>query len=210
MKNRELADVHRILVYKRTHNGDPNEDGVFGCNDCMRTVRDRDFDAVIGIGGITAEKYKINGKINWIGINPKETDEEEAARRARRRGKSDCKSKVNGKKQSDARMVVFDHFLAFWECGYFPPECNHPQMFGNSPKGPLLKKWPKLAKALLRDVRAPRMLDKNCRDEFSEALEILKLARGAPPSPTASAFATPIRIAGREPKVRVDQGGHRC
>ena len=58
------------LVYKRTHNGDPSQDGCFGVHDCMGRVRGYDFNAVIGIGGIGAEAKccGINGKINWIGI----------------------------------------------------------------------------------------------------------------------------------------------
>jgi hypothetical protein len=62
----------RVLVYKRTHNGDPDEYGVFGSRDCMGAVRDRDFDAVIGIGGVgdEPEKCGIAGKVNWIGIGP--------------------------------------------------------------------------------------------------------------------------------------------
>lgn len=58
------------LVYKRTHPGDPGEDGVFGNEGCMGRVRGYDFDAVIGVGGIGSEakSYRIDGKINWIGI----------------------------------------------------------------------------------------------------------------------------------------------
>jgi hypothetical protein len=47
-----IEDVKRILVYKRTHNGDPDQNGCFGAEDCMGMVRERHFDAVIGIGGI--------------------------------------------------------------------------------------------------------------------------------------------------------------
>lgn len=62
----------RILTYKRTHTGDPNPEGRFGINDCMGQVRDYDFDAVIGVGGIGSEpcSYGIDRKINWVGINP--------------------------------------------------------------------------------------------------------------------------------------------
>lgn len=37
----------------------------------MGQVRDYDFDAVIGVGGIGQEpkSYGIDGKINWVGIN---------------------------------------------------------------------------------------------------------------------------------------------
>ena len=45
----------RVLVYKRTHNGDPDTSGCFGVYDCMGAVRDWEFDAVIGVGGIGPE-----------------------------------------------------------------------------------------------------------------------------------------------------------
>ncbi len=63
----------RILTYKRTHIGDPDQDGRFGIYDCMGRVRDYAFDAVIGIGGIGQEpkNFGIDRKINWVGINPK-------------------------------------------------------------------------------------------------------------------------------------------
>ncbi len=62
----------RVLVYKRTHTGDPDETGTFGCNGCMGSVRGWDFDAVIGVGGIGAEpeSYGIARKVTWIGIGP--------------------------------------------------------------------------------------------------------------------------------------------
>lgn len=61
-----------VLIYKRTHTGDPNEDGIFGINDCMGKVRNRNYDAVIGIGGKRpcAGDEEIAFKINWIGITP--------------------------------------------------------------------------------------------------------------------------------------------
>ncbi len=31
-----LENRPKILVYKITHTGDPNESSLFGCNDCMR------------------------------------------------------------------------------------------------------------------------------------------------------------------------------
>jgi hypothetical protein len=60
----------RVLVYKRTHPGDPSEDGCFGVSDCMGAIRGWTFDAVIGVGGIGREprSHNIAGKINWIGI----------------------------------------------------------------------------------------------------------------------------------------------
>ncbi|MCA8002749.1 hypothetical protein [Burkholderia metallica] len=63
----------RILTYKRTHTGDPDCYGRFGINDCMGAVRNRHFDAVIGVGGIGAEQrsYGIAGKLTWIGVGPR-------------------------------------------------------------------------------------------------------------------------------------------
>ena len=66
----------RTLIYKRTHSGDPDpKTGVFGCNNCMGTVRGRGFDAVIGIGGISQEPVAegIAAKLTWIGIGKHET-----------------------------------------------------------------------------------------------------------------------------------------
>jgi hypothetical protein len=59
------------LVYKMTHSGDPNPDegcwGVPGC-DCMGTVREWDYDSVIGIAGRTWTGRA--GEIVWVGIGP--------------------------------------------------------------------------------------------------------------------------------------------
>lgn len=46
----------RILIYKRTHVGDPDDSGRFGLYNCMGRVRGYDFDAVIGVGGIGNEE----------------------------------------------------------------------------------------------------------------------------------------------------------
>jgi hypothetical protein len=58
----------------------------------MGSVRGRDFDAVIGVGGIgpEAQENGIAGKVNWIGIGPHKTV-------TRKRGPN----------------VTFDHFLNF-------------------------------------------------------------------------------------------------
>jgi hypothetical protein len=67
----------RTLIYKRTHNGDPDpETGVFGNHDCMGEVREWQFDAVIGIGGVGEEpqSHRIAGKLTWIGIGPQAID----------------------------------------------------------------------------------------------------------------------------------------
>lgn len=63
----------RVLIYKRTHIGDPDEMGIFGIQDCMGKIRNWKFDAVIGIGGKTTWKGHegIKYKINWVGLVPK-------------------------------------------------------------------------------------------------------------------------------------------
>jgi len=83
----------RVLVYKRTHNGDPDASGCFGAFDCMGDVRDREYDAVVGIGGIGPEAVSngIDGEINWVGIGPH-------------------KRYVEDKRGPE---VLFDHFLYF-------------------------------------------------------------------------------------------------
>jgi hypothetical protein len=60
----------RALIYKRTHPGDPNTDGVFGYEDRMGAVRGRRFDAVIGVGGIGPEsqRWGIDRRVNWVGV----------------------------------------------------------------------------------------------------------------------------------------------
>lgn len=60
----------KVLIYKRTHTGDPDNRGIFGIHNCMGTVRGRKYDAVIGLGGKKPwENNKgIAYKINWIGV----------------------------------------------------------------------------------------------------------------------------------------------
>ncbi|MDD1140778.1 hypothetical protein M5G22_24720 [Pseudomonas sp. TNT2022 ID233] len=62
----------QILIYKRTHMGDPDASGQFGINDCMGSIRNWHFDAVIGVGGTSSEpqSYGIAGRVNWVGRNP--------------------------------------------------------------------------------------------------------------------------------------------
>jgi hypothetical protein len=86
----------RTLIYKRTHSGDPDPaSGVFGNADCMKSVRGRSFDAVIGIGGIGPEpiRNRIAGKLTWVGIGPHKTGDP-------------CRP-----------QVTFDHFLYYGEDG---------------------------------------------------------------------------------------------
>jgi hypothetical protein len=86
-----MKPIKRILIYKRTHRGDPDALGIFGINDCMRSVRDFEYGAVIGVGGIGAEPrtHGIAEKISWIGIGPH-------------------KMRVDGR-----TLVTFDHFVFY-------------------------------------------------------------------------------------------------
>lgn len=65
-----MAKRLRVLIYKRTHTGDPTPEGIFGLSDCMGRVRAREYDAVIGVGGLSAEPqaYGIAGRITWVGV----------------------------------------------------------------------------------------------------------------------------------------------
>lgn len=88
----------RILIYKRTHEGDPDPGtGVFGNNDCMKRVRGFQYDAVIGVGGVGCEpRVKgIAGKVTWIGVGPHR-------RRSTRR---------------EGPLVTFDYFRYFGQAG---------------------------------------------------------------------------------------------
>jgi hypothetical protein len=86
----EDLPMAQTLVYKRTHNGDPDPEGRFGAFDCMGSVRARDYHAVIGVGGKGAEPRRLGiaEKVNWIGIGP---------------------HKEHGKRRGP--VVTFDHFL---------------------------------------------------------------------------------------------------
>ena len=66
----------RVLIYKRTHTGDPTPEGVFGLSDCMGTVRARKYDAVIGVGGLSSwpRSLGIDGLLIWVGVGPKRSE----------------------------------------------------------------------------------------------------------------------------------------
>jgi hypothetical protein len=63
----------RILIYKRTHIGDPDKKRQFGIHGCMGHIRGFEFDAIIGVGGqgTLPAKQGIAGRINWVGRHPK-------------------------------------------------------------------------------------------------------------------------------------------
>jgi hypothetical protein len=87
----------KVLIYKRTHKGDPDKRGIFGNQDCMGRIRSWNYDAVIGIGGNSPwkEDTEIRRKINWIGLEPKKIPSK------RKRG----------------NYVVFSHFELYEEKG---------------------------------------------------------------------------------------------
>ena len=62
----------RVLIYKRTHTGDPTPEGIFGLSDCMGRVRAREYDAVIGVGGLSSKpkSFGIDGRVTWVGVGP--------------------------------------------------------------------------------------------------------------------------------------------
>jgi hypothetical protein len=66
----------KTLVYKRTHNGNPDESGIFGIYDCMGRVLGWPFDAVIGVGGKSpwSGHEGIARRINWVDIDPDQRD----------------------------------------------------------------------------------------------------------------------------------------
>lgn len=87
----------RVLIYKRTHCGDPSKAGHFGIHNCMGRVRNWNYNAVVGIGGIGSEAVTngIDRKLNWVGIGPHKTT-------------------VAGK---PGVQVTFDHFLYYGAAG---------------------------------------------------------------------------------------------
>jgi hypothetical protein len=90
-----------ILVYRRTHKGDPNPGGLFGVDDCMKSVREWAFNAVIGIGGSLPDPGHegISKRLNWIGIGPKWHDPREY------------------ELEWNNKVVTFDRFVLFDKSG---------------------------------------------------------------------------------------------
>jgi len=65
----------KVLVYKMTHEGDPNDENqIWGETNCMGHVRSYGFEIVIGIGGHgdLPKKQGIAGRVIWIGHKPKQ------------------------------------------------------------------------------------------------------------------------------------------
>jgi len=157
MRNKEKKPI--ILVYRRTHKGDPDENGVFGINNCMKSVRDWPYDAVIGIGGVSPDKgdEDIAKKINWIGITPKKDEPSVYGIPERER-----RDAISMEDRNTHRCVTFEKFKLFEETGH------------------LVKDYaPKLFKYMFEQGRIPRT-GKNFNEEiYAELLNILSLADDA-------------------------------
>lgn len=97
----------KVLVYRRTHTADPCQCGVFGIRDCMGKVRSWEYDAVIGIGGITA-KGNMAYKLTWIGINAHKQDSLTVGYDKKCKYRK-CK-KTDKENQLRGSLVTFDHF----------------------------------------------------------------------------------------------------
>lgn len=105
----------RTLIYKRTHCGDPDpQAAVFGNHDCMRTVRGREFYAVIGIGGIRPWPVDkaIAGKLTWVGIGAHKIFDDEIGESCPMPDTCKGGSNGSGPKLSPLRgpRVAFDYF----------------------------------------------------------------------------------------------------
>ena len=117
---RKTNQTLKILIYRRTHMPDPCQCGVFGIRDRMGTVRSWEYDAVIGIGGITA-KSDMSYKLTWVGINAHKQNsltvgEDKKCKRRK------CK-KADIKKQLRAPLFTFDHFCLMNEEGPMLCDC---------------------------------------------------------------------------------------
>jgi len=108
----------RVLIYKRTHEGDPDSNGVFGCHDCMGRARNWNYDAVVGIGGSRPKKEHegIRHKINWIGLNPKKTPFSQVAESTHKYIRNHIR-KYNGRDNPRGDIVVFEHFKLYEKDG---------------------------------------------------------------------------------------------
>ena len=105
-----------VLIYKRTHTGDPDEQGIFGIHDCMGKVRDWEYRAVIGIGGKRpwAGSQNIAEKITWIGISPnskKKPDSDNSKRGSLVTFEKFCLYDANGPLVVDIAPNLHNHML---------------------------------------------------------------------------------------------------
>ena len=143
----------RILIYKRTHSGDPDpKTGVFGNRDCMGTVRGWLFDAVIGIGGVGREpqRHRIAGKLTWIGIGPQAIG-------------------YNGR----GPQLMFRHFRCPGEDGPLL-RTNYPALAS--------RMYDTNRRVLMHSLPSIKRQDGELANLDRDVTEILRLAKHAPPS----------------------------
>lgn len=100
----QMGGPLRVLIYRRTHAGDPCQCGIFGVHDCMGQCRSWDYDAVLGVGVDRPDPgYEgIAGRLTWVGVGP------------RRRQSPD---------RHRAPNVTFDHFCLMDAQGPLLKDC---------------------------------------------------------------------------------------
>lgn len=156
----------KVLVYRRTHTADPCQCGVFGIRDCMGKVRSWEYDAVIGIGGITA-KGNMAYKLTWVGLNAHKQDSLTVGYDKKCKYRK-CK-KANMKNQLRGPLVIFDHFCFMNNEGPMLCDCApqlHHHMFTNG-------KIPRYA--LLTPLDYPQNI-------WQEVANLVNTYRNCPPS----------------------------
>lgn len=156
MSESSTEQPRTILVYRRTHRGDPdNQHKVFGFHDCMGSVRNwKHYDAVIGIGGLKPwpGHEGIAQKITWVGIGPIPS----AA------GPTDV-ARMQGNHPD------FTHFRG--------PLVKFKEFFLWDENGPSVKDFPKLYKYMFADKHISRAAMNDFPPEVQRELEnILKMA----------------------------------
>lgn len=135
-----MTDEHVVLIYKRTHKGDPCKKGIFGINNCMGSVRGWKYNAVIGIGGKRPWKMDkdIAYKINWIGITP-------------------YKHQTN--------VITFEHFCLYEEDGVLLEEIApklHNYMYSQPTSPQRFVKSTSLSKDIREEINSILKMAENC------------------------------------------------
>lgn len=157
----------KILVYRRDHTGDPNnETKTFGINDCMGSKRDWEYDAVIGIGGLKPSCIGIKEKITWVGITP--TSRNDATKDDIER----MKAHNPAFKGFRGRLVTFKKFCSWDEDG--KPVKDH---------------YPRLYQYMFEEGKAPRAAKNFPEDVYAELREIVNMAEREFDTTHASQFA---------------------
>jgi len=158
----------RIMIYRRTHTGDPNQEGVFGCNDCMKSFRNRSYDAVVGIGGLKPDSgcEDIAKKINWVGIGPTKINPDSYDPKKLDPESYELKKFDSSEKRFKGLWVIFDNFLLLDDQGPYLEEI-----------APRLYEYIFEKKGIIRN---PGYCPVELYDEVAN--KILSLAAKAPPS----------------------------